>query len=211
MELVSFEQVTDLSSDGDGGLLLRSVERGPDPIEFKTPKAFSRLRLHLKLETATADGWRTTCWDSRTTTEGGAPMELTLEEDHLPFDGVDVALRKGMDGKGMKTGAVAVLSAVAGSVGNGNGLPAYAVPAGVPVTATIELVGFDNLQESWDMNEEQKIRSAGFLKEKGNAAFKVRACVRVFGLARLCTHMSHLCLRAHAQTNMFLSWFSCVA
>eukprot|EP01051_Picozoa_sp_SAG22_P001781 SAG22_NODE_74_length_22289_cov_65.265119_1_plen_132_part_10 len=45
-------------------------------------------------------------------------------------------------------------------VGGGHGLPSpYSVPAGKVVLAKIELLSFENLQESWDMNEVQ-VRAA---------------------------------------------------
>lgn len=47
--LLSFVQITDISPDSNRGLLLRDVDRGPDPVAFKSPKAFSELTLHITI------------------------------------------------------------------------------------------------------------------------------------------------------------------
>ena len=56
--LLSFVQITDLSPDGNRGLLLRDIDRGPDPVAFKSPKAFSELLLHLTFSVVASSAGR---------------------------------------------------------------------------------------------------------------------------------------------------------
>ena len=41
----------------------------------------------------------------------GLPLEITLDDEEFPFPGIETAVRKGLDGKGMKEGAKALLTA----------------------------------------------------------------------------------------------------
>eukprot|EP01048_Picozoa_sp_COSAG05_P008128 COSAG05_NODE_604_length_8399_cov_6.936145_8_plen_199_part_00 len=107
MTLLSFVRITDLSPDQNRGLLLRSIELGPDPTAFKSPKAFTKVRVHLSLavlpgrsDVDAGNGSQKllpppeVVWGTRPPHGDGEPMEVTLDDDDgLPLPGIETALR----------------------------------------------------------------------------------------------------------------------
>eukprot|EP01048_Picozoa_sp_COSAG05_P010921 COSAG05_NODE_993_length_6264_cov_294.754096_2_plen_712_part_00 len=167
--LHSFVRIADLTPEQDGGLTLRSIELGPDPTAFKTPKAFSKVAMHLTLSVVVGpsngeghDQESTTSaaqavWGTHLPLGDGTPLEVTLDDDALPIPAIETALRKGLDGKGMKEGAIAVLTAAPEYCEEAVTSGQYNLPAGATVEARIELLSLENISETWDLNANQRL------------------------------------------------------
>jgi hypothetical protein len=157
--LLSFVQITDLSPAGNCGLLLRDIDRGPDPVAFKSPKAFSDLTLHLTFTVVAPDGKLKPVWSTRRPLGDGLPLEITLDDEAMPFPGIETAVRKGLDGKGMKEGAIAILTATPEFCSELSAAEIYKIPEGATVQTKIELLSFENIPETWDMNADKRLQT----------------------------------------------------
>ena len=96
-------------------------------------------------------------WGTHLPLGDGTPLEVTLDDDALPIPAIETALRKGLDGKGMKEGAIAVLTAAPEYCEEAVTSGQYNLPAGATVEARIELLSLENISETWDLNANQRL------------------------------------------------------
>jgi hypothetical protein len=89
----------------------------------------------------------------------GLPLEITLDDEAMPFPGIETAVRKGLDGKGMKEGAIAILTATPEFCSELSAAEIYKIPEGATVQTKIELLSFENIPETWDMNADKRLQT----------------------------------------------------
>ncbi|KAM1270499.1 hypothetical protein ACFX13_032400 [Malus domestica] len=155
LELVSWKTVSDVTKDKQ--VLKKTLKEG-EGYERPNDGAVVKVKLVGKLP------------DGTIFTKKGhddEPFEFKTEEEQV-IEGLDRAVRN------MKKGEVALVTIqpeyAFGSTESAQDLAV--VPANSTVHYEVELVSFVKDKESWDMNTQEKIESAGKKKEEGNALFK---------------------------------------
>ncbi|TQD98004.1 hypothetical protein C1H46_016368 [Malus baccata] len=155
LELVSWKTVSDVTKDKK--VLKKTLKEG-EGYERPNDGAVVKVKLVGKLP------------DGTIFTKKGhddEPFEFKTDEEQV-IEGLDRAV------KNMKKGEVALVTIqpeyAFGSTESAQDLAV--VPANSTVHYEVELVSFVKDKESWDMNTQEKIESAGKKKEEGNALFK---------------------------------------
>ncbi|KAM1385298.1 hypothetical protein ACFX15_031023 [Malus domestica] len=155
LELVSWKTVSDVTKDKK--VLKKTLKEG-EGYERPNDGAVVKVKLVGKLP------------DGTIFTKKGhddEPFEFKTDEEQV-IEGLDRAV------KNMKKGEVALVTIqpeyAFGSTESAQDLAV--VPANSTVHYEVELVSFVKDKESWDMNRQEKIESAGKKKEEGNALFK---------------------------------------
>lgn len=155
LELVSWKTVSDVTKDKK--VLKKTLKEG-EGYERPNDGAVVKVKLVGKLP------------DGTIFTEKGhddEPFEFKTDEEQV-IEGLDRAV------KNMKKGEVALVTIqpeyAFGSTESAQDLAV--VPANSTVHYEVELVSFVKDKESWDMNTQEKIETAGKKKEEGNVLFK---------------------------------------
>ncbi|KAM1797517.1 hypothetical protein ACFX12_031694 [Malus domestica] len=155
LELVSWKTVSDVTKDKK--VLKKTLKEG-EGYERPNDGAVVKVKLVGKLP------------DGTIFTKKGhddEPFEFKTDEEQV-IEGLDRAV------KNMKKGEGALVTIqpeyAFGSTESAQDLAV--VPANSTVHYEVELVSFVKDKESWDMNTQEKIESAGKKKEEGNALFK---------------------------------------
>ncbi|XP_050144355.1 70 kDa peptidyl-prolyl isomerase-like [Malus sylvestris] len=155
LELVSWKTVSDVTKDKK--VVKKTLKEG-EGYERPNDGAVVKVKLVGKLP------------DGTIFTKKGhddEPFEFKTDEEQV-IEGLDRAV------KNMKKGEVALVTIqpeyAFGSTESAQDLAV--VPANSTVHYEVELVSFVKDKESWDMNTQEKIESAGKKKEEGNALFK---------------------------------------
>ncbi|XP_068318374.1 70 kDa peptidyl-prolyl isomerase-like [Pyrus communis] len=155
LELVSWKTVSDVTKDKK--VLKKTLKEG-EGYERPNDGAVVKVKLVGKLP------------DGTIFTEKGhddEPFEFKTDEEQV-IEGLDRAV------KNMKKGEVALVTIqpeyAFGSTESAQDLAV--VPANSTVHYEVELVSFVKDKESWDMNTQEKIDTAGKKKEEGNVLFK---------------------------------------
>lgn len=155
LELVSWKTVSEVTNDKK--VVKKTLKEG-EGYERPNDGAVAMVKLIGKLQDGTI--FLKKGYDEE-------PFEFKIDEEQV-IDGLDRAV------KTMKKGEIALVTIY----------PEYAfgpaesaqelaiVPANSTVYYEVEIVSFVKEKESWDMNTQEKIESAGKKKEEGNVLFK---------------------------------------
>ena len=160
LEVVSWYDVEDVSTDKDGGVLMTKIVESAEANDYKNPKDMGTAKMHLKV--TLEDG--TVVKDTRAD-NGDEPVSHQLDETIPICPAVEMALKK------MKKGGHSKLK-ISPKHGFGDGNAELGVPGGATVLAEIELVEFENEKDSWDLSEDEKLETADKKKQQGNQKLK---------------------------------------
>ncbi|KAK8541610.1 hypothetical protein V6N13_137789 [Hibiscus sabdariffa] len=163
LELVSWKTVTEVTDDKK---VIKKILKEGEGYERPNEGAVVQVKLVGKLQ----DG---TIFLKKGQNEGEELFEFKTDEEQV-IDGLDRALMT------MKKGEVALLTvAPEYAFGSSESQQELAlVPPNSTVYYEVELVSFVKEKESWDLNTQEKIETAGKKKEEGNVLFKVGKYVR---------------------------------
>ena len=160
LEVVSWYDVEDVSTDKDGGVLMTKIVESAEANDYKNPKDMGTAKMHLKV--TLEDG--TVVKDTRAD-NGDEPVSHQLDETIPICPAVEMALKK------MKKGGHSKLK-ISPKHGFGDGNAELGVPGGATVLAEIELLEFENEKDSWDLSEDDKLETADKKKQQGNQKLK---------------------------------------
>lgn len=147
MTLVSWKKVDDVVSPGK---VIKKILVETD--DWQRPNAGAEVKVTFVGRHA--DG---TVFDQRG--EEDNPFSFITEEDQAPCEGFELAV---MQMKKGEKAEVTIMDAAYAPSSNPN----------VPISYEINLIDFVKAKESWEMNNEEKIKAAEAAKSKGNAAWK---------------------------------------
>jgi FKBP-type peptidyl-prolyl cis-trans isomerase 2 len=179
IELDSWYNVEDVSTDSSRGVLMTKVVEAADSNDYKMPKDMGTAKLHFEL--STTDG-------KVLVPRTEEPISHQIDEDAIICPAIEAALKK------MKTGGVSELRIAArcgfGELGNRElGVAPETEGNKLQLTAKIELLSFENEKDCWDLSEEEKLSVAASKKEDGNAKFKagdIARAMRRYEAAKAC-------------------------
>uniref|UniRef100_A0A0D3H2C5 peptidylprolyl isomerase n=1 Tax=Oryza barthii TaxID=65489 RepID=A0A0D3H2C5_9ORYZ len=162
LELVSWKTVTEI---GDDKKILKKVLTEGTGYERPNEGAVVKVKITGKLQDGTIF--------TKKGHDEPEPFEFKTDEEEV-IDGIDRAVLN------MKNGEVALVTIppeyAFGSTESKQDLAV--VPPNSTVIYEVELVSFVKDKESWDLNNTEKIETAGAKKEEGNALFKLGKYVR---------------------------------
>lgn len=142
----------DVTADKDGGVLKSSLRKGDG---FKTPKDEALVKVQLV-------GYH----GDREFENREVEFNFGDGEEHGIVEGVEMAIGKM---KPEEKAQVTVKSKYAyGSTGNAE----KGIPADADLVYKVEMLSFENMKETWEMEDEEKVAQAEIVKQKGTTHFK---------------------------------------
>ncbi|GAB2213575.1 hypothetical protein Droror1_Dr00017885 [Drosera rotundifolia] len=157
LELLSWKTVSHVTDDK---MVIKKILKEGEGFDRPNEQAVVKVKLVGKLENGTI-------FFEKGHDDEGELLEFKTDEEQI-IDGLDKAVLT------MKKGELALLIiAPEYAFGSSESKQELAVvPPNSTVYYEVELVSFEKEKESWDMNTQEKIETAGKKKEEGNALFK---------------------------------------
>lgn len=158
VELLSFQDKTDVSKDHDGSIMKKIIKPGEG---YQTPSDLTKVTIHYELR---VQGEQQPFYSTKNEA-GGEPKTLIVDDGDL-FPGLEEAVQT------MKLHEHALFVIAPSKAFGASGQNQYNLPPNATIEAQVELQKMDKPKEGYSMSTSEKLAAVEERRAMGNAFFK---------------------------------------